>query len=108
MSTKSQEKKKNKDCTRRWTNEEVEKFAASLSQPSNNYAMALEKLVLNVSKNVFECVKKSFDEALQDSGFIESNERNNFMNKDKTVKPYKNIETSIEKLRIKFKFFKQE
>ena len=60
------------------------------------------------NNEVFECVKKSFDEALQDSGFIESNERNNFMNKDKTVKSYKNIETSIEKLRIKFKSFKQE
>ena len=60
--------------------------------------MALEKLALKKSSNneVFECIKKSFDEALQDSGFIESNERNSFMNKDKTVKPYKNVENSIE------------
>ena len=59
--------------------------------------MTLEKLALKKSSNNEgqECVKKSFDEALQDSGFIESNERNNFMNKDNTVKSYKNIETSI-------------
>ena len=30
------------------------------------------------------------------------------MYKDKTVKSYKNTETSIEKLRIEFKSFKQE
>ena len=75
-----------------------------------NYAVALEKLTLKKSSNneVFECVKKSFDEALQDAGFVESNERNNFMNKDNTIKSHKNIETSIDKLKIKFKSFKQE
>ena len=30
------------------------------------------------------------------------------MNKDNTIKSYNNTETSIKKLRIKFKFFKQE
>ena len=62
-----------------------------------NYAVALEKPALKKSSNnkVFECVKNPFNETLQDSGFIESNERNNFMNKDNTVKSYKNIETSI-------------
>ena len=55
MST-SQNKKKNKDCARRWTKEEVEKFAEILC----------EKLALKNSSNneVFECIKKSFDEAL--------------------------------------------
>ena len=69
-----------------------------------NYAVALEKLALKKSSNneVFECVKKSFDETLQDSGFIESNERNNFMNKDSTFKSCKNFEISIDKLRIKY------
>ena len=38
----SQEKKKNKDCARRWTKEEVEKFGVILSEPSNNYAVALK------------------------------------------------------------------
>ena len=52
--------------------------------------------------------QKPFNETLQDSGFIESNERNNFINKDNTIKSYKNIETSIDKLRIKFQSFKQE
>ena len=75
-----------------------------------NYAVALEKLDLKESSNngVFECVKKPFDETLQDSRFIESNERNNFMSKDNTIKSYNNIETSIDKLRIKFQSFKQE
>ena len=65
MST-SQNKKKDKDCARRWTKEEVEKFAEILCEPSNNYAVALEKLALKNSSNneVFECIKKSFDEAL--------------------------------------------
>ena len=70
MSTKNQDKKKNKDCAKQWTKEEVEKLAEILYEPSNNYAVALEKLTLKNSSNseVFECVKKSFDEALQDSG----------------------------------------
>ena len=75
-----------------------------------NYTVALEKLASKKSSNneVFKCVKKPFDETLQDSGFMESNERNNFMNKDNAIKSYKNIETAIDKLRIKFKSFKQE
>ena len=53
-----------------------------------NYAVALENLALKMSSNneVFEYVKKLFDETLQDSGFKESNERNNFMNKVNTIK----------------------
>ena len=35
MSTKSQDKKKDKDCARRWRKEEVERFAEILSEPSN-------------------------------------------------------------------------
>ena len=35
MSTKSQDKKKNKDCARRWRKVEVEKFAEILREPSN-------------------------------------------------------------------------
>ena len=35
MSKKSQDKKKNKDCGRRWRKEEVEKFEEILSEPSN-------------------------------------------------------------------------
>ena len=34
MSTKSEDKKKNQDCARRWGKEEVEKFAEILSEPS--------------------------------------------------------------------------
>ena len=64
-----------------------------------NYAVALEKLALK---------KSSFDETLQDSGFTESNQRNNFMNKDNPYQSFKNVETSIDKLRIKFKSFIQE
>ena len=46
-----------------------------------NYAGALKK---SSNNEVSDCVKKPFDETLQDSRFIESNERNNFMNKDNT------------------------
>ena len=51
MSTKSQDKKKNKYCARQWTKEEVEKFAEVLPEPWNNYAMTLEKLALKKSSN---------------------------------------------------------
>ena len=47
-----------------------------------NYAGALKK---SSNNEVFDCAKKPFDETLQDSRFIESNERNNFMNKDNTI-----------------------
>ena len=46
-----------------------------------------------------ECVNRSFDEILQDPGFKKSNESSNFMNKDNTVKFYKNIKTSINKIK---------
>lgn len=100
MSTKSQDKKKNKDCAKGQTKKK-QKFAEVLSEPLNNYAKALKKLALIKSSNSegLECVNRSFDEILQDPGFKKSNESNNFMNKDNTVKFYKNIKTSINKIK---------
>ena len=51
------------------------------SELSNNYDMALEKLALKRSSNneVFECVKKTFNDVLQNSGFKKQNDRYNFI-----------------------------
>lgn len=76
--------------------EKTEKFAEILSEPLNNYAKALKK---SSNSEGLECVYRSFDELLQDSGFKKSNESNNFINKDNTVKFYKNIKTSINKIK---------
>lgn len=95
MSTKSQDKKKNKDCAKGQTKKK-QKFAEVLSEPLNNYAKALKK---SSNSEGLECVNRSFDEILQDPGFKKSNESNNFMNKDNTVKFYKNIKTSINKIK---------
>ena len=81
MSTKRQDKKKNKDCPRGYTKEEVKKSEKIFSELSNNYDIALEKLALKRSSNneVFECVKKTFNGVLQNSGFKKQNDRYNFI-----------------------------
>ena len=58
--------KKEEKNVRRWTKEEVEKFAQVLADPANGFAFCLDKLALKKSSNneVYEHIKKSFDEEL--------------------------------------------
>ena len=44
-------KVKCKESQRLWTKEEIEKFSVILAEPSNNYAVYLEKLALKKSSN---------------------------------------------------------
>ena len=59
------------------------------------------------NNEVYEHIKKSFDEELAKKEFIEINEKINFNNKGK-VKDYKKLDTSITRLHKKFKSLKSE
>ena len=101
--------KKEDKNVKRWTKEEVEKFAEVLADPANGFAFALDKLALKKSSNneLYEHIKKSFDEQLSKKEFIELNEKNNFLEKGK-VMSYSKLDTSIARLRNKFKLLKSE
>ena len=78
-------------------------------RPTNNYAAILEKLALKKSSNneLFEHIKNTFDEELNDREFKLMNIEKNFT-KDGHPIPHKTLDTSIERLRKKYKALKQE
>ena len=92
---------------RRWTEEEVEKFTEALDDPVNEFAFCLNRPAQKISSNneIYEHIKKSFDEKLARKEFIEINEKNKFKNKGK-VKDCKKLDMSIKRLRNKFKSLK--
>ena len=102
-------KGKCKESQRRSTKEEIEKFSEILADPTNNYAASLEKLALKKSSNneLFEHIKNTFDEELNDREFKLMNTEKNFT-KDGHPIPRKTLDTSIERLRNKYKTLKQE
>ena len=102
-------KGKCKESQRRWTKEEIEKFSAILADQTNNYAASLEKLALKKSSNneLFEHIKSTFDEELNDREFILMNIEKNFTTDDHPI-PHKTLDTLIERLRNKYKALKQE
>ena len=69
----------------------------------------MDGLALKKSSNdeLYEHIKKNFVEALEKKEFIEINEKNNSKDKGK-VKDYKKLDTSITRLRSKFKSLKSE
>ena len=75
----------------------------------NGFAFCLDGLALKKSSNdeLYEHIKKNFDEALEKKEFIEIKEKNNSKDKGK-VKDYKKLDTSITGLRSKFKSLKSE
>ena len=77
---------------------QIERY--SLSNPVNGFVFCLDKLALKKSSNneVYEHIKKSFDEELAKKEFIEINEKSNVKDKGK-VKDYKKLDTSITRLR---------
>ena len=89
--------------------EEKEKFSEILADPTNNYAASLEKLALKKSSNneLFEHIKNTFDEELNDREFKLMNIEKNFT-KDGHPIPHQTLDTSIERLRNKYKVLKQE
>ena len=60
-----------KESQGRWPKEEIEKFSDILADPTNNYAASLEKLTLKKtsSNELFEHIKNTFDEELNDGEF---------------------------------------
>ena len=102
-------KGKCKESQRRWTKEEIEKFSEILADSTNNYSASLEKLALKKSSNneLFEHIKITFDEELNDREFKLMNIEKNFT-KDGHPITYKTLDTSIERLRNKYKALKQE
>ena len=90
-------KGKCKESQRRWTKEEIEKSIKILEDPTNNYAASLKKLALKKSPNneLFQHIKNTFDEELNDREFKLTNIENNFT-KDGHPIPNKTLDTSIE------------
>ena len=103
------QKGKCKESQRRQTKEEIEKFSDILADPTNNHAASLEKLALKKSWNneLFEHIKNTFNEELNDREFKLINIEKNFT-KDGNPIPHKTLDTSIERLRNKYKVLKQE
>ena len=95
-------KRNSKTRNRRWIEDELELFALVLTDEENNFASSLETLALKKTANneVFESLKKIFDEKLKELSFAEKNARN-FTLKDGVVRNYELLDTSIEKLRKK-------
>ena len=78
------------------TKEEIEKFSEILADPTNNYAASLDKLALKKSSNneLFEHVKNTFHEELNDHQFKLMNIEKNFA-KDGHPISHKTLDTSI-------------
>ena len=95
-------KGKCKESQRRWTKEEIEKFSEILADPTNNYAASLEKLALKklLNDELFENIKNTFDEELNDREFKLMIIEKNFT-KDGHPIPHKTLDTSTERLSIK-------
>ena len=98
-----------KESQRRWTKEEIEKLSEILVDPTNNYTASLEKLALKKSSNnkLFEDIKNNFDEELNDRKFKFMNIEKNFTKAGHPIL-HKTLDTSIERLRNKYKALKQE
>ena len=88
---------------RRWTDLELDCFADVLADPENCFAASLDKLALKRSSNneVYECIQKELVTEMQTENFKQKNAEY-FVGK-----PTK-LDTSVEKLRVKYKWFKTE
>lgn len=105
MSSKKNDKKKISKNTRRWTELEINVYADVLANPENSFAIALEKLALKKLANneVFEHIQKLFQAELDKDDFKEKNSE-----LLKNLKEPTKLNTSIEKLRQKYKWLKTE
>ena len=86
-----------------------ELYAEILSDPDHGFAQSLERLALKKSSNneVFRHIQSEFLKGLKNDSFKETNVLN-FVNKNGDPIAHKDIETSIDKLRVKYKSLKQE
>ena len=102
-------KGKRKESQRCWRKEEIEQFSKILADPTNNYAASLEELSLKKSSNneLFEHIKNTFDEELNDHEFKLMNIEKSFTKDDHLI-PHKILDTSIETFSNKYEALKQE
>ena len=84
---------------RKWSEDELKEFASVLADDRTEFALTLETLALKKSANVhiFEAIKKELDACLQAKTTTSSK-------KGKA----KEIDTSVVKLRAKYKWLKKQ
>ena len=84
--------------SRRWSPVEIDTFADVLADTENNYAVALDKLALKKSSNneVFEHIRTAFLAEMEKEDF-------RVRNKDHFIKTPSKLDTSLDKLRQKYK-----
>ena len=70
----------------------MEKFPQVLVDPANGFVFCLDKIALS-NNEVYEHVKKTFDEELAKKEFIEINKKDNFIDKGKMI-AHKKLDTA--------------
>ena len=92
---------------RRWSNEEIKQFAMILVNEEGSLLFQLERKALKKSSNkqIFANVKKIMDERLSDDEVVEKIKSEIG---ERKFKAQPKIETSIGKLRIKYKWMKDQ
>ena len=103
MGPKKSNKNKEAKNERRWTKKELNTYADVHADPDSCFAATLDKLALKKSSNneVFECIQKELVSEMEAEDF---QTRNSEHFKGRPTK----LNTSIEKLRTKYKWFKLE
>ena len=105
VSKTTKKKGKNKRNTevrvRKWTEEELKQFAYVLADEIDDFAYKLESLALKKSANehIFQKIKEEFDARLR---------RNSNEKEEKRAENHSPIDTSIAKLRNKYKWLKDQ
>ena len=89
--------------SRRWSPVEIDTFAGILADTENNYAVALDKLALKKSSNneVFEHIRTAFLAEMEKEDF-------RVRNKEHFIRTPSKLDTSLDKLRQKYKWLKRE
>ena len=104
-------KRKNKEVRgARWSLSQLKLFATVLADDQTDFAFTLESLALKKSANlhVFESIKKEFDSRLSKQQAAELTKQPEEPAISKPKKKEKSIDTSIVKLRAKYKWIKDK
>ena len=94
--------------SRPWTETKLEYFAIVLADEKNEFGYKLDTLALKktANKGVFEEIKVALNELMSSEEFKEENEREH--NTSKSRKDLTPLRIDVEKLRIKFKWMKDQ
>lgn len=90
---------------RRWTETELEMFASVLVDEKNDFSRCLEKLAAKKASNseMFDRIRVEFRQAMENKSFQQKNSKH-----FKAGKPPTKLNCEIDKLRQRYKVFKQE